>query len=223
MTLRVSMMVRNEAHRHLIQTLDCITEMSAYGYVTDDASDDDSAEICLDYGLTVRKNESPMFWEHEGKARQNHLEWVDTFCKDGDWILALDADETISDPCDLENVIRSAEMMRSGAVGLRLYEFWTPTQYRVDGYWFTGITPRLYKWQPGGRIADRHMGCGSEPTYVQNASRFNQDRCRLLHWGYVREEDRIRKHAAYTARLGGHGHDTTHVDSIIKEPMLRTY
>lgn len=223
MTLRVSMIVRNEAHRHLEETLSCITEMGAYGYVTDDASDDNSAEICEDYGLTVRKHKEPTFWAHEGKARQNHLEWVDSFCKEGDWILALDADETISDPCDLANVIHSAEMMFNDSITLRLYEFWTPTEYRVDGYWFTTRTPRLYKWQPGGHITDKEMGCGSEPTYVQKASRFHQDRCRLLHWGYVREEDRIRKHAAYTARLGGHGHDTTHVDSIIKEPMLRTY
>lgn len=223
MTLRVSMLVRNEEHRHLIDTLDCVTDMGGHLYVTDDASDDASAEICLQYGATVRVNERPMFWEHEGKARQSHLEWVDTFCEPGDWVLALDADETISDPTELLDVIHQAEMMRDEVVGLRLYEFWTPTEYRVDGFWFGTVTSRLFKWQPGGQINDKPMACGSEPTYTHSARRFTQDRCHLLHWGYVREEDRIRKHAAYTARLGGHGHNMNHVESIVTDPMLKTY
>ena len=223
MTLRVSMIVRNEAHRHLLKTMDCIMDLGAYAYVTDDASDDDTAGICQDYGATVRINERPKFWEHEGKARQEHLEWMDQFCQEGDWVLALDADETISTPEDLENVISSAEKMRDTAVTLPLYEFWTDVDYRIDGAWFGTQTPRLYKWQPGGQINDLPMGCGSEPTYVRSARFFRQNRCHLLHWGYVREEDRIRKHAAYTSRLGGHGHNTTHVESIIKEPDLRPY
>lgn len=223
MTLRVSMIARNEADRHLDRAMSCIMELGAYAYVTDDASDDDTAGVCQDYGAKVRINDRPKFWEHEGKARQEHLEWMDQFCHEGDWILALDADETISDPDDLENVIHNAEMLKATAITLPLYEFWTETEYRIDGLWFGNITPRLYKWRPGGQINDRPMGCGSEPTYVARASRFNQDRCRLLHWGYVRPEDRERKHRAYSTRLGGHGHNTTHVDSIITEPMLRTY
>lgn len=223
MTLRVSMIARNEEHRFLTEAMSCIVEMGAYAYVTDDASEDHTAGICQDFGATVRTNERPKFWEHEGKARQEHLDWMDQFCKEGDWILALDADETISNPEDLESVIHSAEMLKSTAISLHLYEFWTPTEYRIDGLWFGTATPRLYKWQPGGKINDRPMGCGSEPTYVAQASRFNQERCHLLHWGYVRPEDRERKHRAYSTRLGGHGHNTTHVDSIVTEPMLRTY
>lgn len=223
MTLRVSMIVRNEADRHLTRTLDCITEMGARAYVTDDASEDDTAQICADYGATVRTNERPMFWEHEGKARQTHLEWMDQFCVYGDWILALDADETISEPDAVEHLISAAEKMQDDAIGLRLYEFWSETEYRVDGFWFTAITPRLYKWQSGGQIADKPMGCGSEPTYVRSRRAFQQSRCDLLHWGYLRPEDRVRKHAAYSARLGGHGHDNGHVNSIITTPMLRVY
>lgn len=217
------MVVRNEADRHLMSTLDCIMEMNAYAYITDDASTDDTVELINQYGFTVRTNERPMFWEHEGKMRQNHLEWMDQFCKDGDWILALDADETISRPDGLEELVRQAEMMGDQAIGLQLYEFWTGVEYRIDGYWCGTMTPRLYRWKPGGQIADKPMGCGSEPTYVQSVRAFRQDRCDLLHWGYVRNEDRIRKHAAYKARLGGHGHNTTHVDSIVTEPTLRTY
>jgi hypothetical protein len=148
---------------------------------------------------------------------------MDQYCQPGDWILALDADETVSQPGNFMNIIRQAEMLKDECVPLTLYEFWTETEYRVDGYWFGTKTPRLYKWQPGGKIADKEMGCGSEPTYVLTARPFNTEGCHLLHWGYVREEDRIRKHRAYSARLGGHGHNTTHVDSIITEPMLRTY
>jgi len=222
MTLAVSMIVRNEADRHLIRCMENVARMPARCYVTDDGSTDDTASICEDYGCTVRRT-SPRFWQHEGRARQSHLEWMAQWLSPGDWVLALDADETVSQPDALEQIIHSAERLNDQAITLPLYEFWSETEYRVDGYWFGTQAPVLYKWREGAKIADREMGCGREPTFVRNVQVFRQTVVHLQHWGYLHPEDRSRKHKAYSERLGGHGHDNGHVNSIIAEPTLRSY
>lgn len=218
----VSIIARNEADRHLERTLACAREIGPIR-VTDDASTDRTVELCKDYGAVVQETDTPLFWGHEGRARQRHYDFSTAECKYGDWVLSLDADETVNHPNAVRAAVDAAEKLSAGHVLLPLYEFWTPTQYRVDGYWFGTKACRLYRWQPGGWINDRDMGCGSEPTYVPSSPPFNQEVLHLLHWGYVRDQDRARKHEAYTSRLGGHGHNMDHVNSIVTEPMLADY
>ncbi len=231
MRVHVGMVVRNEAGRHLERALKSAGAVSDHGdgflVVTDDCSDDSTAEICEWWGASLQRNSEPLFWRHEGQARQRHLDFVSEHCEPGDWVLSLDADETVSDPQALvAQALRAAEV-GAQAVLLPLYEFWDDRHYRVDGWWFGTRTPRLFAWQPGGRIRDRDMACGSEPTYIADAVAqgrvVDQDAVHLLHWGYSRPEDRVAKHARYSARLGGHGHSETHVASILAEPELRPY
>lgn len=225
--LWVSMIVRNEEDRHLRRVLECYQEISKHIdsrlMVTDDASTDATVDMCIEYGAEVLTTPEPLFWKHEGQARQRHYEFTTEKATDGDWVLSIDADETVSNPHLLREFIGLADRQKFGAIGLPLLEFWTETEYRVDGYWIGTRTPRLYRWRPNGSIRQAEMGCGSEPTYVQSVSVLSQERIELLHWGYVREEDRIRKHAAYSERLGGHGHNNSHVNSIITTPTLATY
>jgi glycosyltransferase involved in cell wall biosynthesis len=222
MTLAISMILRNEADRHLIRVMENVLRIPGRCYVTDDGSTDDSASICEDFGCMVRRT-APQFWQHEGQARQAHMDWMAQFLSPGDWVLAMDADETINKPECLEETIRSAEHLQDQAISLPLYEFWTESEYRVDGYWFGTGAPVLYRWREGAEIADREMGSGREPTYVRNVQVFRQKDIHLQHWGYLYPDDRIRKHKAYSERLGGHGHDNGHVNSIITEPILRLY
>src|SRR4051812_8700691 len=126
------MIVRNEASRHLVRTLDNICYMDGKAIITDDCSDDDTAEICEEYGHYVQRTEEPLFWRHEGFARQRHLEFVNEFAKKGDWILALDGDETVSNPEDLAYTVKTAELMACRGVSLPLYEFWSENEYRID-------------------------------------------------------------------------------------------
>lgn len=221
----VSMVVRNEADRHLSRALESaqIVAKSTGGCirVVDDASDDETVEICQAYGAVVLTTHEPQWAAHEGAARQRLYRFTSSLCAPGDWVLALDADETISVPGRVGEVVERAVAAGCAAVWLPLYEFWTPTKYRVDGFWFGTKVARLYAWQPGGTIADRPMACGSVPTYVKSAATLGQDDIRLLHWGYVREEDRVRKHAFYSEH---EGHSRRHVNSIVDRfPALRDY
>ena len=230
-TTHVIMMARNEADRHLERALKCARDVAdrtgGKVLVTDDASDDDgrTVDLITAYADESRLLDEPGWYTHEGRARQGHYEWATSFMREGDWILSLDADETVNRP-DLVDSITTAAALQ-WAIGVPLYEFFSPTEYRIDGLWFGTITSRLFRWQPGGAINDRAMGCGSEPTYVQMAVARGawvvQDQVHLLHWGYVNPEDRVKKHAMYTGREGGHGHLNAHVNSIVTPPTLRTY
>lgn len=230
MTVHCIMIVRNEADRHLVRALESAASVAGYGggklIITDDASTDATREICARYTRTIQRFAAPVFWANESRARQAHLDYASLYMAEGDWVLSLDADETINNP---ELLVATAVEMpwRYEAIGLPLYEFWEPDQYRVDGYWFGTMTSRLFRWHSGARIRDKRMGCGSEPTYVAEAVQagrwMKQTNVHLLHWGYVREEDRVRKHAAYMARLGGHGHNDAHVQSIVEPPRLARY
>lgn len=230
MTVHVSMVVRNESGRYLARSLDTATRVATAGggrvIITDDASTDITPLICGKYTDHVQVLPEPLYWTHEGRARQVHLDYVSLWVQEGDWILSLDADETISDP---EGIVAFSERVPADhdAIGLPLYEFWEPDRYRIDGRWFGTMSSRMWRWHDHGVMADKEMACGSEPTYVQQAigeQRWTtQDAIHLLHWGYLDPEDRRRKYQAYSQRAGGHGHNTQHVQSILGSPVLRAY
>ncbi|MCU1448910.1 MAG: glycosyl transferase family protein, partial [Acidimicrobiales bacterium] len=149
MNLWVSMIVRNEADRHLERVLGAAASLDAAGIiVTDDASTDRTREVLDAFGCIMQTTAAPMLWEHEGRARQRHLAFVDRQAHPGDWVLALDADETVNVPGAVVGVVEQAVDERKLVVGLRLYEFWSETAYRVDGRWFGAVYPCLYAWQP---------------------------------------------------------------------------
>lgn len=230
MTVHTMMIVRNEAHRHLERALRCAQQIQRLAggsiIITDDASEDGTAEICKKVTRRVQRTEEPMFWQHEGRARQRHLDYVGFWVEPGDWVLSLDADETINDPAKL---VAATEQARHTdlAIGLPLYEFWSLTEYRTDGLWFGTMTTRLFRWREDARIKDKEMACGSEPLYVQDAVTrghwWKQTDAHLLHWGYSRSADRERKHALYSQRAGGHGHNAKHIASILSRPSLTVY
>lgn len=229
--LVVSMIARNEADRHLERALESVGQILAHfrgeaAFVfTDDASDDDTLKMARQVTPYTFVNVVPEFWKHEGMAREKHYRRTERLCGPETWVLSLDADETISAPEKLPGVLQDAEQQGYTRVGMPLYEFWSENEYRTDGFWFGTTAGRLYKYQPWPdqpAIRQKDMGCGSEPMYVP-ASFYKQTHVHLLHWGYLREEDRVRKHRLYTERLGGHGHNNRHVESIVGVPTLKTY
>lgn len=232
MTIHTIMLVRNESGRYLENAFKSAWEIQRLAggaiIITDDASDDNTFEICKRWTRRVHRLPEPTFWKHEGQARQLHLDYVNAWIDTGDWVLSLDADESIN---DAEKLVSAVQRARSTdvAIGLPLYEFWSENQYRIDGFWFGTSATRLFRWRKDrARIADKEMGSGSEPTYVREAvaqgAWMKQTDAHLLHWGYLNPADRVRKHEQYTQRLGGHGHNNRHVASIVDaSPSLAVY
>lgn len=234
MTVHVAMIVRNEMGRHLRRAVECAVEVAALNggkfIATDDCSDDGSDEFLREHTKHVQRFDEPRFMRHEGFARQSHYDWISMHVQPGDWVLSLDADETVNRRGLVGERVRDAERSGSRAVLMPLYEFWQedPPMYRADGYWFGTLASRLYRFEGGGKIAEREFGCGSEPTYVVQHVRagraLRQGDLHLLHWGYTMTRDRIEKYERYSTRSGGHGHNDKHVKSIIDpNPTLVEY
>lgn len=225
------MMVRNEMGRYLSKALSCGKAIAEAGgghlIVTDDASTDATVSVVRNYTTLVNEFPEPMFWKHEGQARQKHLNFASAFISPGDWVFSLDADETINKPELLLDLIEKVPNHHD-AIGIPLYEFWEPTMYRVDGAWFGTMSSRFFKWRNPAVIADKPMACGSEPTYVAQSVQAGfwtpQTDVHLLHWGYLNPADRERKYLLYTGREGGNFHHSRHIQSIVdREPRLRPY
>jgi hypothetical protein len=64
------------------------------------------------------------------------------------------------------------------------------------------------------------MGCGSAPTYVENAKSVAARDVAILHYGYASEADRRAKYARYSNRPG---HNIRHVESILRKPELEPW
>lgn len=232
--VHVAMILRNELSRHLQKAAECATEVAALNggslIVTDDCSDDGSYEFMREFTSRIRQFDHPMFMKHEGIARQAHYEWVSMHVHSGDWVLSLDADETVNDPRLVREQVEEAERRQAYVVLMPLYEFWSedPPLYRTDGFWHGTLASRLYRFENGGRIQDKEFACGSEPTYVGERVRsgraLKQNDLHLLHWGYVFTRDRLAKYERYSQREGGHGHNDQHIRSIVDpNPSLAEY
>lgn len=218
---------RNEAERHLERYLACVqTIVSSGGGIlafTDDASNDNTADMVKGYGGKIKRLAEPQWLKNESVARQLALDHLAEYARAGDWVLSLDCDETVTHPDQLTTICRQADEQGAGVIHLPLYEFWddSPPRFRVDGLWFGSQTRRLWKYDPDRNfIRKRQFACGSEPEFTRSIPAMGQSNIKLLHWGYVRPEDRVAKHTTYTSRAGGHGHKNAHVESIITEPVL---
>lgn len=228
------MPVKNEAGRWLRPCLEELTKVVDEVAVYDDQSIDDTAEIAKSYGckVTVRPNTVPSFMQHEGRFRQAAYDFATSGLGIGDWVFAVDADEFVGHPegnirknlwaaCANANPAANAILVQKHEV-FGFDTDGTPL-VRVDGYWGKIIGTRLFRFLPGGVIADKVMGSGCEPTYVNNRlpERKNNG-IYLLHYGYATEGDQKMKHERYSSLID-HGHNDSHIQSIIQPPALKRF
>lgn len=236
MTIFGIMPVKNEADRYLKDALLNAANVVDTLFVYDDQSTDDTIDIVWEVtpNFWVRRDDVPTFLEHEGRFRQDCWNQFESQCqpKAGDWVLAVDADEALiahgaTDPSDTWRVVREEiKLAEQSSVSIRLP---VPEVYgrdddgtplvRQDGFWAQVRGLRLFQWRPGGVFRDAPMGCGSEPTYVAHSMWMPSPSLYLMHFGYEQLEDQIAKHKRYTSLLD-HGHDNSHVQSIVGEKRL---
>lgn len=235
------MVTKNEADRYLEDCLAWHMSFLDGVFVYDDRSDDDTVAIAERHGcdVEVRDVDDPSFLEHEGRFRQHSWELAQESLSlsHGDWVLAFDADEFLvdaatADPVGIRQSLEDAvshALPACASVRLPRPEIWgflheghDPARpvHRMDGWWGRIECTRLFAWRPHGTIADKAMGCGSEPSYVARSpvSPLNHG-LYLLHYGYVDPADRQEKYDRYTG-LADHGHNDAHVQSILAVPQL---
>lgn len=195
------MLVRNEAGRFLEKVLAQMTAVCSRVYVLDDGSEDDTVAICRRYGAVVEINEIPLWEKNEQQARQKLWEMAAAGARPDDWILCLDADETIDRIDGLREFLENVSQNYPARDGLafKLYDMWSPTHYRDDRLWSAHnrawvmavkFDPRRpYRWN------QRALHCGRFP--VNAVTGYVMSPLRIQHWGWSDPEFRRFKYERY--------------------------
>lgn len=199
------MLVRNEADRYLRAVLGQMSMICDKLIVLDDCSTDKTPDICEKFGATVLKPFTRPMWTEDELAARMFLWSKATLAADpGDWIICLDADETLDNPTKLPVFINAVEQVCNegaeiDAIGFSLFDMWNPTQYRDDGLWnaHRRCWPMIVKYDPNKDYAwnDMKLHCGRFPA--NSASLVVWSPFKLLHWGWAKQEDRKVKYDRY--------------------------
>lgn len=225
MKLVAQMVGRNEADRFLPEVLEHLRKVADEIVFTDDCSDDDTMTLAKDYGCHTYQTPEPLFTKHEGQLRQFAWNNLTNHAELGDWILAIDCDEKLWSMNPNKPLSLLMSQQAYDVLAITFYHMWNENQYRVDKLWRPNISSRMFRFQQGGKFADRKLACGSEPTYVQTAiraRRFLTDTALVMqHLGYVRDEDKKSKFERYSTLDGGDFHALAHINSIMdQDPTL---
>ncbi|MGC7871550.1 glycosyltransferase family 2 protein [Desulfosporosinus sp. SYSU MS00001] len=148
--LTAMMIVRNEADRYLRRCLESLHTFVDDIVILDDASDDDTPEICLSYPcVKLYRQPHSMFLTDEAEMRRKL--WHYTMENKAEWILAIDADEFLEESF-LKEVPYLLNQNKFRAIGFRLFDCWgDEDHYRIDGLWnpwLRGFSIYLIKCQP---------------------------------------------------------------------------
>jgi len=225
--LLAQMVGRNEADRYLEEVLDHLRSIVDHIVFTDDASDDNTAEIAAKYA-TVYKNERPLFTEDEGLLRTAAWKNLQKHADVGDWILSVDCDEKLWCTQPNFNINKLMSQPMFDVINVTFFHMWNDTHYRVDKAWKPSGSFRLYRYFLGGRFKDKKLACGSEPMYVETLIRrgkFMRDTPLVMqHLGYMKDEDKQAKYERYMTLDQGNFHSLQHIQSIIDpDPVLEPW
>ncbi len=224
--LVIGMVVRNAANRYLKRVLDSIQtyaseEVELKVVIVDDASTDNSPEICEGYPKTrVVRLKERFFDKDESKLR--HILWEEIRKENADWILIQDADEIFEK--------RFAEMLpeflnsRYEWIAFHWCDMWSETHYRTDKLW-SPCFRRLFKFRDEPlNIAPLKIHCSSIPRYAMES---NLGTCysniRVKHLARIKDEDKKGK-ADWYLKHGTDPTDKKHMASVFDpNPTLKEF
>lgn len=198
--LTVGMLVRNESGRYLERVLAHIAQFADEVVILDDGSTDNTVAICREKLVNTThfiKENNKCGFNNEVELRKTL--WELAASSNPDWIMILDADE-IFEP-------KAARMIRelitddsADVVCFRLYDMWSDSRYREDGYWIAHkvYRPFLVRYRPDVNYEwqEQPLHCGRFPINIF-ALPEKQSELRLRHFGWARPEDRVAKYFRY--------------------------
>ncbi len=163
---------------------------------------------------------APSFFAHEGRARQELLDF--TLAQQPTHVLSIDADEFVTNGALLRQVCASQRNV--GVWTLNMREVWGADMeglsVRNDGAWRPHPIPILYAPEKFRRrpltINQKALACGREPTVVAAMrGRARPSGSDVLHLGWACVADRAARHQRYVEHDGGKFHRNPHLDSIM--------
>lgn len=227
MKLVAGMVVHNELSRYLESCLASLLEFCDEVRVLDDRSTDGTYEWLISgaqllRGISAVGNRQEGFYEHEGRIRQQLLDW--TLGAQPTHILAIDADEFIADGQVLRNAVENLPGQEIWTLAMQ--EIWKADEgalwIRSDGGWRSHNAPILFRvperLPSNWAIADKQLACGREPVYIRNqfgnALRTGTE---ILHFGWTNVSERQARYERYAVADGGRFHASAHLQSILWE------
>jgi glycosyltransferase involved in cell wall biosynthesis len=201
--ITVAIPAHNEANRYLAEVLGQWRGVAGRIVVVDDCSTDGTADLARSFGAEVYRTPEPLF-SREWRLRSMVWELAAYVFPVPDWVVLVDADELLDPPPAVVcRYLRSLADARDCLVAAPLFDLWDAREtYRDDCLWTAHrrLWPFAHHYHPGCayrfRQADHHVGRWPErhPPYGL-CVRF--DDVRILHLGWLREEDRRAKHERY--------------------------
>lgn len=216
--LIAAVLARNESDKFLKPVLTRLLAVCDSVLLLDDNSTDDTYKVAKALGCSVKKRTKPPMWGQESSARQELWGWAVSRCGKDDWILICDADqELVGDPRPL------MATWESNTVCLRLYDCWSPTEYRADGFWQGHLYPRAWMFcphrAPAGWSAtwnERQIHTGHCPQNWPTIAPIHDDCLYFRHLAYSTPELRTQKHGAYMGKSDLLSpHELAHAASIL--------
>lgn len=215
-----ALLCRNEANRFLRPVLERCLSFSDTVCVLDDRSTDETPKIAESLGCQVRTRSilADPAWGKESAARKELWDWGASEAKDG-WLLICDADQILhGDPRPL------TQAWDVNTWSFVLYDCWSPTHYRADGFWRGHLTPRPWLFRPSavphGWVAEwpaRGIHPGHSPmNFPIIPAVAPPDTYYWEHLAYSTPELRVQKHAQYVAQKDQlHPLELAHAESIL--------
>ena len=195
-------LLRNEAskNRWLKQFIVQMKLICDRVVILDDASTDETANICENMGLEVYRSRQSL-WSVDELIQRKEL-WQRTIEKAefNDWILCLDADELFcSEHINyIKYLFKSLEWFDVNGIAFRLFDMWNESQYRCDKWW----SGHLRHWPMAIKVQkteyewlDKKLHCGRFPKNA--AMKCIPTQVPIKHMGWSKPEFRQAKYDLY--------------------------
>jgi glycosyltransferase involved in cell wall biosynthesis len=191
--------VKNEA-RWISRVIRSIQPVCHEIIVLDDHSSDETPDICKSLGCKI--TQSPFAQRDETRDKNFLLRNLfDAGAKVGDFVLAIDGDEVLN-PDDLDlfsSLLHDTNKLYSFKVE---YLWDREDQLRVDRLYSRFRRPSLFPITSRNLTFEStncggNLHCGNVPSNL--SAHYLNSEVRLIHFGYLHREDRIRKYNFYNS------------------------